>query len=263
MRGGTAAPPAPTVAPKMAARRAAVAQARTRRRGRRIGALVAGLALVGGSVWVSQSFLADVDRIEVVGARHHHADTIREASGVAIGDALVALDVPGAIAGVEGLPWIEEAVVERRWPTHVVIEVTERRAVAALAASDGAWVLVDDDGVALERRRSPGPLPQVQGVQASVALGAPVPEGARAPIDLAAAAPRELRGDLGPLEVRDGEVWVELRGGGQARFGDGEDASDKVAALQTLIERVDLRCLEVADLRVPSAPTLTRFADCE
>ena len=47
--------------------------------------------------------------------------------------------------------------------------------------------------------------------------------------------------------------------GGRARFGDGTDLDGKLQALETMLARVDLRCIDTIDVRVPSAPALTRL----
>jgi hypothetical protein len=56
----------------------------------------------------------------------------------------------------------------------------------------------------------------------------------------------------------DGQVHLNLAPSGRVLLGDASLVDEKVAALATVFERVDLRGLAVLDLRVPGAPVVTR-----
>ena len=85
---------------------------------------------------------------------------------------------------------------------------------------------------------------------------------------VAAALPAELVPAV--AEVRtgeaDGEVQLGLVDGGVARLGPvaggGGELGDKIVAVVTVLAQVDTGCLAVLDVRVPSAPAVTRSAGC-
>jgi hypothetical protein len=60
----------------------------------------------------------------------------------------------------------------------------------------------------------------------------------------------------------DVELDVTLAYGTVARFGSTADLDDKIAALTTVLDRVELDCLATVDLRAPGSPALTRYAGC-
>ena len=54
------------------------------------------------------------------------------------------------------------------------------------------------------------------------------------------------------------DLVLDLAAGGRVRLGDPGDLDDKLVSLETMLARVDLRCLAELDLGVPSAPALSR-----
>ena len=277
----TTAPPAPKGRdaiedegdPRIARRRRAVATARARRRTLRLG-VVAGVVTVGALVWgLVQSPLADIDDLTVQGASHVGEDVVREAAGLRVGDPLLGTDGP-VVAGVESLPWIQEASVSRDLLAGtVVLEVTERRPVAVLVADDG-WVLVDEDGVALERvdERPAGevgtgdatltvPMTSLSGVDVP-ALGAGAGNALRGALDVLDALPPGLATRVDDIAVADDQLVLGLRPTGTVRFGRPEQIGAKVRALQAVLAQVDLTDLCAVDLRVPASPVVDRSQPC-
>ena len=139
------------VDPRIRARRASVARDAGRRRLRRLTWVAGVLALVGVAYVVTLTPVLDVEEITVRGDGHTAADAVTEAAGVTTGDPLAWFDTREAAEAVAALPWVDEATVSRRWSGSVTIEITERVAVAALPAADGAWLLADGSGRVLDR----------------------------------------------------------------------------------------------------------------
>lgn len=132
----------------------AVAPVRRRARARRLGvgfalagsaagAAVAFLALTGGgsNVRPTGQLLIELDRLavsagfaiaEVRLAGHNHTSDSAIYAAIApfAGGSLAGLDIEGARAAVEALPWVRTATIERILPDRLAITVTERTPAA-------------------------------------------------------------------------------------------------------------------------------------
>ncbi|GAA1628098.1 cell division protein FtsQ/DivIB [Actinoplanes couchii] len=108
----------------------------------------AGVALaVGGLTWlVYGTSVLGVRDVRVVGAEILTADQIRAAAAVQPDLPLARVDLDEVGARVRGLPAVDHVVVDRSWPSAVVIEVVERTPVAAVPAGE-QFQLIDDEGV--------------------------------------------------------------------------------------------------------------------
>jgi cell division protein FtsQ len=87
--------------------------------------------------------------VEVRGAARAGSNEIVAATGVKLGEALLALDTDKLAARIAEHPWVAEARVSRRLPATLVIEVVERRPRAAVNL--GGLYLVDGDGHPFKR----------------------------------------------------------------------------------------------------------------
>jgi cell division protein FtsQ len=224
-------------------------------------ALVVALVLAGGA---AASPALDVDAVVVEGMSMGRTREVREQAGVHRGEAMVGLDGAAAASRIEELPWVRSATVRRSWPGRVVIEVRERTPVAALAGA-GRWMLVDGDGRRLASVRQPPPgTVVVEGVGAQGEAGTRVDRRTAGAIELSRRLPPAVRFRLPRVQVDpDGRLDVSLRIEDErdalAVFGRPEQLRDKVLALATVLESVDLRGLSRIDLRMPGAPVLTRI----
>ncbi len=262
--GSMAAAPTATapIDPRIRARRIEVRRDEGHRRLQRL--VDAGIVLGVALAFLAALFtpLLDVDAVRVAGAQHTGADLIRERAGVALGDRLASVDLPGVGRRVAALPWVGTVAVHRRVDGVVTITVTERTAVAALGTGPGA-LLVDRDGRVL------GPAaaaPNVGPVVALTGVGAAPAPGSFLDADQADAllvAQRIARGAPGAVAslAADG-LTAQLLQGGEVRFGDASQLEAKVRSLRTVLDQVDLRCLAVLDLRLPGSPVLTREEGC-
>jgi cell division protein FtsQ len=226
-----------------------------------VGVLVSVLVVAGGA---AVSPVLDVDRVVVRGAGGDRAGEVRERAGVRTGEAMVGLDGDAVASRVEELPWVRSAGVRRSWPGSVVVEVQERTPVAALAGT-GRWLLVDQDGRRLAHvRRPPAGIVVVEGVGAQGEPGTRVERRVAAAVELGRRLPPAVRLRLPRVVVdADGRLDVLLRIEDErdavAAFGRPEQLREKVLALATVLESVDLRGLSRIDLRIPGAPVLTRI----
>lgn len=116
-------------------------------------------ALTAAGAWFGYPYLWDylshqnyfnVNRVTFQGleqVREEELRSVLEGPPPVIGSNLFALNLSRLEEELEKHPWIENAVLHRRLPNHLLIEINERKPVA-LYSMDGLWAL-DIHGVAL------------------------------------------------------------------------------------------------------------------
>ncbi len=123
-----------------------------RRRGRFSGLYkVLSILLVAAAVIVGCVVFFRVNSIEVTGNVRYTAAEIIEASGIEMGDNLVALPRSRISAAIRAqLPYVENVALHKALPDGVVLKVTERVAAASVDSAEGRW-LISSQGKFLER----------------------------------------------------------------------------------------------------------------
>ncbi|MBI2708291.1 MAG: FtsQ-type POTRA domain-containing protein [Actinobacteria bacterium] len=257
-------PPARSPHPRIRARRIEIRRGEGRRRLRRLGALGAAVGMLAVAAALVRSPVLDVDHVRVSGARRTSSAVLLDASGIRRGQAMVDIDTGLAVRRIEGLPWVERAKVARRWPGTVSVAVVERTAVAQAAVDGGATILVDRTGRLLERRARPAAgLLTIAGLKA--VLGQPAGTtivAARPALAVVRGLSPAAAGQVSVVWVAGTDVLLVLRDGGVVRLGGSEERAAKLQAVDLLLRTIDRRCLAVADVRVPTAPVLTRRPGC-
>ena len=155
------------------------------------------------------------------------------------GRSLLRLDPAAIAARVERLPPVADATVTRRWPHGLLIKVTERRPVAAVATGSD-WVLVDIDGVAFAT------VPATPTGLVPVRVGAAMTEGGTADVRSALAVYRALSTGLRKqvVELRatsPAAVSFRLQNGREVVWGSPTDNARKLAVLRALLPRHAVR----------------------
>ncbi|MGD9573644.1 MAG: cell division protein FtsQ/DivIB [Thermoleophilia bacterium] len=230
------------------------------RRRRRIAAVALGLIFavfaggLGGRTLLYDAGLADVEGVEITGVRTVPEQAVREAAAVTTGVPLAGVDLDAIERRVEGLPAVADAVAGRDWPHTVTIEVTER-VPAGIADTPQGPYLVDVSGVAYV------PVPdQVNVPKLAVGVldpGAPATPATRAALDVVAALPADLRGQVTAVEVGPVPalpVVLRLTENREVRFGSPDRATDKAAVLGPLLSQR----AAVYDVVSPELPTIRR-----
>jgi cell division protein FtsQ len=234
-----------------------------RREGRRRLRIVAGVlavgVLVGGSWGVTRSPVLDVDRVVVDGAVHSGARAVAEASAVRRGQPLLDVDQGAAARRVGVLPWVLRAEVVRVWPGTVRIRVTERVPAAVTRANAGAWALLDRSArvLALVPSAPPG-LAVVDGLPEAGAPGTRLGAKATEALGVVTALPPALTPRVAAVAVGDDGISLRLAPQGEVRLGPAEAMEDKLRAALTVLGVVDGRTVATLDVRIPTAPVLTR-----
>jgi cell division protein FtsQ len=212
------------------------------------------LAILVASGWlVIHSPLLDVDRVRVTGTQLVAPGDVRRATGVHPGEPIVFVDTGAAERGVEQLPWVDDASVERRLSGELVVKLTERR--------PGAWARRAPDTVALIDRRGrvladvpevPPDLPEVRGLAMLPRAGKDVsPRAAAGVLDKL---PTELGGRVAAVVTGEGVVTLQLRDGPELRLGPPTRVAAKARAALAVLATITGAPPAYVDVRVPSAP---------
>lgn len=246
--------------PRIRQRRNDVLRREGRRRLRHLTAAAAVVAVAAGAVVATRSPLLDVDYVDVRGAEHTPRPELLKVTGLDGSPLLIDLSTDEIARRAERLPWVAEARAEKEWPSTVRLEVEERVATATLPGENGQWVLVDADGRILEALpQRPADIPAVTGLASAGVPGSAVAAAAAGALQVAVALPAEVRPRVAEVVAVDGgEVELKLLPSGAVRLGPPDLLRAKMEALATMVAKVDLRRLQVLDLRVPSAPVVTR-----
>jgi cell division protein FtsQ len=250
--------------PRIRARRIEVQRDAGRRRLRRLVDLGLVLAVAAALLVSLRTPLLEVRTVRVAGASETPTAQVAAAAGIHEGQQLVDVPLRAAARRVAALPWVGRVQIHRSLGGTVAIRVTERTPAAVVGEGDQA-VIVDAEGRILARAAD---APSVAGAQVRVA-GLPGGQAPGAylpghPQDALALAQRLAAAVPGAIaEVAVGQDLVaRLTQGGQVAFGDPTHLSAKLRSLQTVLDEVDLTCLDVLDLRVPASPVLTRRQGC-
>lgn len=261
----------PAVHPRIEGRRKDVlSDERLRRRRYRIAGLCVALVL-SAAVAVAFSPLFDMDHLLVEGVEGAPAAAVSEATGLAGGTALFAVDASDVRNRIEDLPWVSHAAVRVVWPDRVEVLVTPQRPVAnvavgdeqpqALAAASGQ-VMVYEDVAPL--------VPFTAGLPVLRMVGTDTDEDritdALMALDLFG--PSTL-GLIGELRVDDGGDLLLMVGPGAAEgaevtIGPAENLPEKAQAIESVLSGVvETRCLGTLDVSVPSRITIERVPGCD
>lgn len=252
----------PPIDPRLRDRRVAVQRHEGRRRLYVLLAVLAVPVVAALGFASTRSRLLDLDHVEIRGAIRTPRAAVAPAGGLARGQALTSIDTGRVERRVERLPWVLEARAERRWPGTVAVEVVERQARAVVPVGGGArWASVDATGRVLSvETAKPAGLPAIGGLGDPGAPGTVLVPAALPALRIAVALAPSLRARVGDVaSAPGGDVELQLVPSGVlVRLGDSEQLELKLRALRTFLAATPLDDVAVVDLRVPSAPVLTR-----
>jgi cell division protein FtsQ len=246
--------------PRIRERRVAVQRDQGRRRLRLLIAGASVLGVVAAVYATARSPLLDVDTIRVRGADNTLPAAVARAGGLHRHPQLVDIDPPVVARRIEELPWIQRATVVRRWPGTVEVSVLERSPLAAMPAEGGGWAMVDATGRVLEQAgEAPAGMPTVTAPAGAPEPGREVSTSTRGALVVLESMPGSLSARITSVAVDDGgELQLHLDGAPPVRFGPVTSVRSKLVAVATLLSRTNLKGVTGIDVRVPTAPVLTR-----
>jgi cell division protein FtsQ len=242
--------------PRIRERRIAVQRAIGRRRLRILLVGASTLIALGIAFLVVNSPILDVDRVEVVGARHLRVADVRAATRVHHRDALLFVDTGAVARRVEHLPWVKNAVVRRDFPGTLRVTVTEYEPTAYVR-SGSAVVLIASNGRAVARVKAPpAGATQVLGVVRAPDVGELLspPESANVIPQL----PRALATQVVALNVAGTDLALELARGGAIRLGNTSELAAKADAALAVLAKIGDTRFAYIDVSTPSTPVLHR-----
>ena len=105
--------------------------------------------LIGAAIlsyrWLCCSDFFQITAIDIVGNQEIDKQTIIQLAGVDAHANLLALDLKTIAPKLQGYAWIEAVTLRKEWPSHLCIEVRERRPMALLNTPKGLYY-VDSKG---------------------------------------------------------------------------------------------------------------------
>lgn len=210
-------------------------------------AVAAVLTLLATGIWfVAFSDALSVHRVKVTGNTLLSDQRVERVAGVPDGQQVAFVDLTSAQRRVAGLAEVEAVEVTRAWPDGVLVEVTERTAVAVVELG-GRLRGLDAAGVVFRDYKQPPPgLPKVRPTTStgSDALKEAAGVVATLPDDLAATV------DHVEVETID-RITLMLRDGRQVLWGSAEESELKAQVLQGLLRKVRAPSYDVS---VPGNP---------
>jgi cell division protein FtsQ len=252
--------------------------------GRVVGKLVLLLSAIAGCLWggrwairhVVDSPRFQIRAVEFSPTPHLGQAEVLGLAAVSPGDKLLGVDTDAVAARIATHPWVASVRASRRLPSSLVIEVTERHAVAAAALS--GLYLIDESGRPFKRATmdEADGLPVLTGIdRARYAQMRDVSEAAfrEAMVVLRQYRDRPGRPPVGEVSIDPGFgfSFLLLEGGAEIRLGQG-NYSKKLAQLDQILEAVmakemgGLSALRIVHLDLPESgriPVLLRTGGAE
>ena len=136
--------------PRIRARRISVRRAEGRRRLVWAGIGIGVVLLAIGAVAVFASSIFDVREVTVQGAVYTDADVLEGVIADLRGEPVLLVDTDAAEQRLEAVPWVERAHVATDFPHRVVIDIRERRPIAAFQGGDQQFRIIDVQGRVLD-----------------------------------------------------------------------------------------------------------------
>lgn len=211
-------------------------------------ALAVGVLVVAGGWLVLFSSVLAVDDVQIEGTSVLSEDQVRDVARVPTGHPLARVDLEVIERRVAAMSEIADVRVSRAWPDAILIDVTERVAIAAVAQGDLLRGLDAEGVVFLDFEEPPEDLPLVElGDEAGA-------EAVREAARVVAAMPARTAAEVASIRVATvDEISLELRDGATVLWGSAEDSQAKADVLDALLAQE----LEVGeyDVSVPGRPT--------
>lgn len=249
--------------PRIRQRRIDVARETGRRRLRRLMVLGCVVVIILIAISASMSPLLDVDRIDVTGTTATPADSVVGASGIGKGDAMVRLDLGAAAAAIEQLPWVADAEIRRHFPGAVEIVVAEREPVGIIRVGDEERLFDATGRILGPVELGHGALPRVEVTTDIPPAGQTLGDEDLVLLDVLAAVASGIDGHTVFVHQDPaGSVSLDIDQTIDVRIGETNEIDAKIRSVATVLDQVDLTCLEQIDVRIAERPVLTRDQQC-
>jgi cell division protein FtsQ len=257
--------------PRFVDRRQAVAiDAYNARRRRRSRIVIALMVIIGAAIVIGSSPIFRVHQIEVVGLKGLSRETLLSAAAIEDQPSMLVLKTAEVERRLATVPLVQNVKVWKAWPNRLVIEVTERFAVATVRSPQG-WAVLDQLGGTIEHRPVRPDLPRIE-ISPDSSAGGPANGGSNANdptvmqlLQVANASSPLLRQQIDQLSMHPDGVSITLRDGViqnpdlSIHFGHVDDVDAKLRALATMLDpatKAKFQGFLTLDLTVADQPAL-------
>ena len=223
---------------------------------RRLGILVALAVLLGAlyMLWLRDSGLVAVEKVEVTGVSGRDADRVRATLDTAArGMTTLHVDREALESAVEVFPVVERIEVEADFPSGLRIQVIQHSPVAILVSGDDR-IPVAGDGSVLAGLPTEGSLPEIH-TESAIPDRRLEPGAAFDSARVAAGAPGVLVERLQRVEYESERgLVVSIEEGPDLIFGGTDRLEAKWAAALRVLADPDAGGAEYVDVRIPERP---------
>lgn len=192
------------------------------------------------SLYQSKWFLTET--VTIQGVSRLTVEQLAAVAAVPVGEPLASQDLTGISDRLTALPELKTVLVERGWPTTLLITVTERVPVA-VAATAGGFNLIDNEG------KNSGVVAEPPAGLLVIAA-TPDSPAMQSAISVVAALPAEWQ-VTGLAATSQDNVVVNLASGAVISFGSGTEAEQKVKVASALLAQNYL----TINVSAPDAPS--------
>jgi cell division protein FtsQ len=206
---------------------------------RRVPILIGLAALViAVAVWlVAFSPMLGARTVTVTGVRTLTVAQVRAAAGIGHNEPLIRLNTAAVRHRLESIPDVADAQISVRYPSTVLITVTERIPVGYLAGAQGGFVLVDSSGTEYRQvTKVPAALPHFVLPGGAGANSAQSLAAGHAVATVAAALSPSVLAKLAEIRATDADsIMLLLRDGRTVQWGSAAQSAQKARLLPALL----------------------------
>lgn len=214
---------------------------------RRTVMVILSLLVVAAMVWLALfSSIFGTNQVVVNGEKLVSTEEISQVAAVPLGRPMLRQDLVAIQQRVASIRPVESARVVRNWPNTMVISVTERKPVLAVA-EPGGYLLVDRQGVAFS---------SVKSVPGRVTLVEANPDNPALLRDVGIAVtswPAALREKVIRIRASTGDdITLTLKNGIEVRWGSSSDSALKAELVSVLLKKKPTATIDVSSPHNPA-----------
>lgn len=228
---------------------------RSRRRVRVVLVALVVVTVFASLQWVERTSYLRVQGVSVVGNIHESTGAVVDAAGLQMHPTMLGLTASSVAAHLGRFAWIRHVALEKNWPHHVTLRITETTPMAV--ATDGhRWVYVDSRGRNLGSAPSNANLPTLSYVGTLHAW--PFTRAAYGAVRVTSTLPKAFAGQVRTVsEDANGNVSLTLTSPVTFLLGPATDLHAKFVAIASVIRHATLRAGDLVDVSVPDEVAVT------
>ncbi|QHI73050.1 cell division protein FtsQ/DivIB [Aminipila terrae] len=121
------------------------------------------IAIGVGLYFLITSELFDIDSVKIKNNNYYTVEQVKDKSGIKIGENIFKLKKNEIKDKLLKDPYFANVIIKRKLPATVVVEVTERTEKAAVIYN-GAYIIIDSDGMVLRKASAEPKITVIQGL---------------------------------------------------------------------------------------------------